>query len=82
VLCGRNTVQVAPLRAASGGAPDLGRIAATLRAGGCAVVLHEGLLRFGAEGVRVTVFPDGRALVEGTDDPSRARAVYDRWIGS
>ena len=40
------------------------------------------LLRFRADGFRITVFPDGRALVEGTEDPDRARAVYDRYVGS
>ena len=28
------------------------------------------------------VFADGRALIEGTEDTLRARAVYDRYVGS
>ena len=34
------------------------------------------------EALRFTVFPDGRALIEGTQDTDRARAAYDRWIGA
>ena len=29
-----------------------------------------------------TVFPDGRALLEGTSEIDRARALYDRVLGS
>lgn len=30
----------------------------------------------------ITLFQDGRALISGTSDPSRARSLYDRFIGS
>jgi hypothetical protein len=30
----------------------------------------------------VTLFADGRALIEGTDEIDRALALYDRYIGS
>ena len=40
------------------------------------------ILRFDADEHRMTVFLDGRALIEGTEDPERALALYDRWIGS
>jgi hypothetical protein len=40
------------------------------------------MLRFSADGQRVTLFPDGRALVEGTEDLGRALAVVDRWVGA
>jgi hypothetical protein len=32
--------------------------------------------------LRLTVFADARALVEGTEDEARALAAYDRWIGA
>ncbi|MGK0220173.1 MAG: hypothetical protein ACI9HE_003683, partial [Planctomycetota bacterium] len=32
--------------------------------------------------IRWTVFRDGRALMEGTEDANRARSLYDRYIGS
>ena len=77
-LCGRNTVQVR----GGAGRGDLGALAARL--GADARILHSapGLLRFEVEGLRLTVFADARALVEGTEDESRALATYDRWIGA
>lgn len=80
-LCGRNTVQVRP----GGGtraAADLPALAARLEASGLELALADGVLRFSAEGKRFTVFRDARALIEGLDDPARARALYDRFLGS
>jgi adenylyltransferase/sulfurtransferase len=39
------------------------------------------LLRFQAEGHEFTVFPDGRAIIKGTDDVDRARTLYAKYIG-
>ena len=39
-------------------------------------------LRFDVEGLRVMLFPDGRALIDVTDDTDRAQAVYDRYVVS
>lgn len=33
------------------------------------------------EGERLVIFPDGRVLVQGTEDSGRARAIYARYIG-
>ncbi|MFK7695450.1 ThiF family adenylyltransferase [Paenibacillus sp. HJGM_3] len=33
------------------------------------------------EGERIVLFPDGRALVQGTEDPVRAKTLYARYIG-
>jgi len=77
VLCGRNTVQLPPLRTR----PDLERIAGNLP-GQSTEVLHSRLfLRFRMDDLRMTIFRDGRALVEGTDDSGRARAALDRAVG-
>jgi adenylyltransferase/sulfurtransferase len=32
--------------------------------------------------VSITIFPDGRTLVQGTSDISRARALVSRYIGA
>ena len=32
-------------------------------------------------GMEISVFPDGRAIIRGTEDPAVARAVYSRYIG-
>jgi adenylyltransferase/sulfurtransferase len=76
-LCGRNTVQVQR----PGPAPDLDRLAARLTTAGAAVRRAGPLLRAEVEEVALTVFPDGRTLIEGTDDCARAEALYDRWLG-
>jgi adenylyltransferase/sulfurtransferase len=40
------------------------------------------MLRFSAEGLSVSVFTDGRAIVNGTKDPVVARGVYSRYVGA
>jgi molybdopterin/thiamine biosynthesis adenylyltransferase len=80
-LCGRNTVQVRPQLGASPRA-DLARLAERVAGDVRALVRDEALLAFEVEALRFTVFADGRALIEGTEDVDRARAAYDRWIGA
>jgi adenylyltransferase/sulfurtransferase len=84
-LCGRDMVQVRPQLAPGDRAQaraDLERIAERVRPQAAALTLDAALLAFDIEGLRFTVFPDGRALIEGTQDTDRARALYDRWVGS
>ncbi|MGD2205789.1 MAG: ThiF family adenylyltransferase [Anaerolineae bacterium] len=78
VLCGRNAVQVSPRPAQS---VNLESLAGRLRDVGL-IQANEYLLRLDVEGHELTVFPDGRTIVKGTDDPSRARALYARYVGS
>lgn len=78
-LCGRDAVQVRP---AGNARIDLVALEARLRQAGVATALTEYLLRFAVESYRLTVFPDGRAIVSGTDDEAQARGVYARWIGN
>lgn len=77
-LCGRNTVQIP----ACGPRHALAALVQRLPAGVSEVRLHESLLRFAFEGCRVSVFQDGRALVEGTSDVSHASALYERVLGA
>ncbi|HTF87194.1 MAG TPA: ThiF family adenylyltransferase [Planctomycetota bacterium] len=77
VLCGRNMVQVRGV-----GRVDVARVRNVVREHASSLVEAGPLLRFDVEGLRVTLFPDGRALIDGTDDAGRARAVYDRYIGT
>lgn len=78
VLCGRNAVQVTP----EGRAPiDLDGLARRLGGAG-RVELSPFLVRFTAPGCEMTIFPDGRAIVAGTRDPSAARALYARYVGA
>jgi molybdopterin/thiamine biosynthesis adenylyltransferase len=82
-LCGRNAVQVRAPRHAGEETPqlDLPGLAARLRAVG-EVAQNEFLLRLRVDAYDVTVFPDGRAIIKGTDDPAVARSVYARYVGA
>jgi len=77
-LCGRNSVQVS---APPGTAVDLEALASRL-AGASAVERTPFLVRTQVEGFGLTVFGDGRAIIEGTRETERARAVYARYVGS
>lgn len=78
VLCGRNAVQI-PGR---GRALELEALARRLEQSALRVERLPALLRFATENARFSVFADGRALIEGTDDPQRARSLYERWVGA
>ena len=39
------------------------------------------LLKFKAEDYEFTVFPDGRAIIKGTDDVDKARTLYAKYVG-
>lgn len=78
VLCGRNAVQLSfPDR------PELSlvELADRLRSMG-RVESNPFLLRFFAEPYSLTVFPDGRAIVSGTDDVAVARKLYAQYLGN
>jgi adenylyltransferase/sulfurtransferase len=78
-LCGRDAVQIdLPRR----GALDLAALAERLRPAVQDVESTPHYLRFVADGCRFSVFATGRALLFGVQDPLRARALYDRWIGA
>jgi molybdopterin-synthase adenylyltransferase len=78
VLCGRSAVQVSPRPSRSLNLETLGNRVADLGP----VEVNDYLLRLRVEGKELTVFPDGRAIIKGTDDPSQARALYARYIGA
>jgi molybdopterin-synthase adenylyltransferase len=76
-LCGRNAVQIhehtrpVDLVALARRLEPLGEV----RANGL-------LLRFRTPPYTITVFPDGRALIQGTTEIGRARSLYARYIGA
>jgi adenylyltransferase/sulfurtransferase len=77
-LCGRNAVQVAARRAEPLDFPDMARRLTTL-----GDVRHNAfMLRFATEGYEFTVFPDGRAIIKGTNDIAKARTLYSQFVGS
>ena len=78
VLCGRNAVQLT--------FPDRQRLSLEVLANklaGVGRVTHNAfLLRLAVDDYLLTVFPDGRAIVGGTDDVATARTLYARYIGT
>jgi adenylyltransferase/sulfurtransferase len=78
-LCGRNAVQISVT-----GRPalDLAALAQRMRASGIAgVAVNPYLLRATLDGLEVTLFPDARAIVKGTEDEGVARTIYARYVG-
>lgn len=76
-LCGRNAIQITATRSVR---LDLAALAERLRSVG-QVTMTPFLLRAEVDGYRLTVFPDARAIVEGTTDETTARALYARYVG-
>ncbi len=76
-LCGRNAVQIheraRPL--------DLEALATVLSPLG-QVRANEFALRFFADPYELTIFPDGRAIIKGTQDVALARSLYARYVGA
>jgi adenylyltransferase/sulfurtransferase len=78
VLCGRNAVQIA---GAPGQTQSLEALAHKLSAVG-KITRNPFLLRAAIGDFVLTVFPDGRAIIGGTDDVATARGVYAKYVGS
>jgi molybdopterin/thiamine biosynthesis adenylyltransferase len=79
-LCGQDAVQIRPAR---GGELDLAVLGTRLASAG-AVQRTPFLLRCDLTdpaGVRLTVFRDGRAILSGVRDVTRARSLYARYVG-
>jgi molybdopterin/thiamine biosynthesis adenylyltransferase len=79
-LCGRNAVQVRGNARHASSKLDFPVLAKRLQTVG-KVQYNEFLLRFQVDDYDITVFPDARAIIKGTDDPQVARSVYARYIG-
>lgn len=78
-LCGRDTVQISS--AAGQGGLDLTALEERLAPLG-QVERNRFLLRFHVDPHTLVIFPDGRVLVQGTDDISLARTLHAKYIGS
>lgn len=82
-LCGRNAVQVRGPRRNGDQANaqlDFASLAERLQGSG-SVNYNAYLLRFVVDGYELTIFPDARAIIKGTDDEQIARSLYTRYIG-
>ena len=78
ILCGRNAVQLS-FPGSSG--LVLEELESKL-AGLGRVTRNPFLLRFAVDEYLLTIFPDGRAIVGGTEDIAEAKTVYAKYIGA
>ena len=76
-LCGREAVQVS----AAGGPIDLAALAERLTGVGRVVATRWIVRADVEEGIQLSVFADGRAIVSGTREEARARALVARYVG-
>ncbi|MBI4461199.1 MAG: ThiF family adenylyltransferase [Acidobacteria bacterium] len=76
-LCGRNSVQIHERKRPV----DFEELEKRLRALG-AVRYNAFVCQFTIAPYQLTIFPDGRAIIQGTSDPGLARSLYARYIGS
>jgi adenylyltransferase/sulfurtransferase len=82
VLCGRDAVQVASSGVDGVDGVDLPALAIRLAAVG-SVTANRWLLRVEVEpGIVLSVFADGRAIVAGTREEAKARAIVARYLGA
>ena len=77
-LCGRNSVQIRPNRQVK---IDFDDLAARLAPLGT-VEHNRFLLRAGIDGYQITVFSDGRAVIQATYDVTMAKSLYSRYVGN
>ncbi len=82
VLCGRDAVQLRPRLPSA--AIDFAALASRLEQH-ASVTANEFLLRAqltdGASPYEITLFPNGRAIIKGTQTPDVARGIYSKYIG-
>jgi len=76
-LCGSDTISLDPVHR---GAIDLEALARRLETLGSARRAG-GVLVVDVEGRRLTIFPDGRALIRGVNSEAEARTVYAKYVG-
>jgi len=76
-LCGRNAVQIHDRERPI----DLDSLRRRLEPLG-SVRANEFALRFFVEPYVMTVFPDGRAIIQGTQDTGLARSLYAKYVGT
>jgi adenylyltransferase/sulfurtransferase len=76
-LCGRNAIQITVTRPTR---LDLSALGKRLEGAG-QVTVTSFLLKLDLGEHLLTVFPDARAIIQGTTDESLARSLYSRFVG-
>jgi adenylyltransferase/sulfurtransferase len=77
-LCGRNSIQIRP--GTQGKKIDLAALAQRLKETG-KVIQNEFILRLSLPDRQITIFPDARAIIKGTNNIDEARSLYAKYIG-
>lgn len=76
VLCGRSAVMIRPRSNIKLNLKELYK-----KLSGSVTTKYNGFtLMVKEEGYEVILFPDGRGLIKGTNDPARAKEIYSRYI--
>jgi adenylyltransferase/sulfurtransferase len=78
LLCGKNAVQIRPGRKHK---VNLSYLANKLTDLG-SVSFNEYLLKFRMQRFELTVFPDARVIVQGTEDENVAKSLYAKYVGN
>jgi molybdopterin-synthase adenylyltransferase len=76
-LCGRNSVQIHERSRPV----NFGIMSQRLQPHG-RVKHNDFVLKFWRDPYEITLFPDGRAIIKGTDDTAVARSLYARFVGN
>jgi len=76
-LCGRNSVQIHERNRPV----NFGIMSQRLQPHG-RVKHNDFVLKFWRDPYEITLFPDGRAIIKGTDDTAVARSLYARFVGN
>ncbi|WEG14884.1 thiazole biosynthesis adenylyltransferase ThiF [Pullulanibacillus sp. KACC 23026] len=78
VLCGRDTVQIRPPKLLN---LDLDQLANQLKSVAENININPYLIQFTIDKHRLVLFKDGRVLIHGTKDITKAKSLYNRYIG-
>jgi len=78
-LCGRNAVQITPIRK---GEISLDELVKNLEQVGEAKLARGGILKFKTGEYELSIFSSGRAIIVGTDDIKIAKSLYARYVGT
>jgi adenylyltransferase/sulfurtransferase len=76
-VCGRNSIQILPH---NGAKINLTELASRLKKIG-SVSYNSYLLRFKIDRYELSVFPDGRSIISGTNDAPTAKGLFTKYIG-
>ncbi len=77
-LCGRNAIQITPVEGE--GEINFNELKEKLDRVG-RTEGNKFIMKFKAEGYEISIFRNGRIIIQGTDDINKARSLYSRFIG-